>query len=143
MVAVELPGVTPSTSSRDGPLAFTGLVVGYAVTMKTGLAVAATEGVTVRDGYAVISKRGVDVRLGTAETEDVNVYVGVPDEVSVPVDDIVYVGVPVDDIVPVKEAVAVRLTEDVGGATVPLADAASLPTVMSTPHASGKVSVAE
>jgi hypothetical protein len=35
------------------------------------------------------------------------------------------------------------VTEGVGGATVPLAEAASLPTVMSIPHASGKVSVAE
>jgi hypothetical protein len=71
MVAVELPGVTPSTSSSEGPLAFTGLVVGYAVTMKMGVVVAATEGDVVDDGYAVIAKRGVDVRLGIAETEPV------------------------------------------------------------------------
>jgi hypothetical protein len=37
----------------------------------------------------VISKRGVDVALAIAVTVDVNVYVGVPEDVSVPVDDIV------------------------------------------------------
>jgi hypothetical protein len=45
--------------------------------------------------------------------------------------------------VPDEDAVFERVTDAVGGATVPLADAASLPTVISTPHASGKVSVAE
>jgi hypothetical protein len=45
--------------------------------------------------------------------------------------------------VPVKEAALERVIDGVGGATVPLAEAASLPTVMSMPHASGRVSVAE
>jgi len=61
----------------------------------------------------------------------------VPDKV--PVD----VGVPDQVAVPDEDAVLERVTDAVGGATVPLADAASLPTVISTPHASGKVSVAE
>ena len=71
MVAVELPGVMPRVSSKDGPLAFTGLVVGYAVTIKSGVVVAAMLGVTVREGYAVISKRGVEVRLGITDIEPV------------------------------------------------------------------------
>jgi hypothetical protein len=41
--------------------------------MKSGVVVAAMEGVTVREGYAVISKRGVDVREGIADTEPVAV----------------------------------------------------------------------
>ena len=60
-----------------------------------------------------------------------------PDQV--PVD----VGVPDQVPVPDEDAVLERVIEAVGGATVPLADAASLPTVISTPLASGKVSVAE
>ena len=69
--------------------------------------------------------------------EDVNVYEGVPDCDCVPVTVLVpvyvYEGVPVCDCVILG----------VAGATVPLTDAASLPTVMSIPHACGKVNVAE
>jgi hypothetical protein len=67
----------------------------------------------------------------------------VPEEVILPDEVEVYVGVPDKVPVPDEEAVLVRVIDGVGGATVPLADAASLPTVMSTPHASGRVSVAE
>ena len=79
--------------------------------------------------------------------EDVNVYEGVPVCDCVPV--YVYEGVPDCDCVPVAvyvyEGVPVcdRVILGVAGATVPLTDAASLPTVMSIPHAWGKVSVAE
>ena len=87
IVAVELPGVTPRVSRRDGAVTFTGLEVGKAVTIKRGVVVAAIDGVAVREGYAVISKRGVDVRDGIAVTEpvavieDVIVYDDVPDGV--------------------------------------------------------------
>jgi len=94
---------------------------------------------------------------------EVRLFVKVPLEVdvdvAVPVDVIVNVGVPVfvevDDRVPVYEAVDVLLVVmlpeydvdnvelGVAGRAVPLTEAASFPTVMSTPHACGSVRVAE
>jgi hypothetical protein len=95
----------------------------------------------------------LEVDVDVAVPVDVIVNVGVP--VFVEVDDRVPVFVEVDDRVPVYEAVDVLLVVmlpeydvdnvelGVAGRAVPLTEAASFPTVMSTPHACGSVRVAE
>ena len=120
-------------------LTLTGLGVGKPVTIKSGVVVTATDGVVVGEGYAVIAKSGEEVNVATGDTDHVLVI----EEVIVLEDVTVNVGVLVSVPELVETALLVRVIDGVGGATVPLAEAASLPTVMSMPHASGRVSVAE
>ena len=116
-----------------------GLVVGQAVTIKRGVEVAVRVEVAVVVGQAVMTYRGVDV----IEAVRVSVVVVVPDavivavavNVSVVVTEAVCVGVPV--------RVPVCVDVEVGGRAEGLTEAASLPTVISTPQTSGRVSVAE
>jgi len=85
----------------------TGLTVGHAVIIKSGVVVTGILGVVVRDGYAVIANSGVLVLVPIIVTEpvpdilDVIVYVPVPVVVTEPVPDILDVIV----FVGIKEAV--------------------------------------
>ena len=98
---------------------FTGLDVGKAVTMKSGVLVAVSVDVEEGVGHAVITKRGVDVTLAVSVTvlEAVTVAVAVTDAVTVDV--------------------------EVGGSADGETEAASAPTVRSTPQTWGSDSVAE
>ena len=98
---------------------FTGLDVGNAVTMKSGVLVAVSVEVEEGVGHAVITKRGVDVTLAVSVTvlEAVTVAVAVTDAVTVAV--------------------------DVGGSADGETEAASAPTVRSTPQTWGSDKVAE
>ena len=118
---------------------FTGLVVGYAVIIYRGVEVAESVMVLVVDGKEVIKNRGVEVALAVVVwlAVAVSVAVAVCDAVSVAV----AVCVPV--FVAVNDEVTVGVDVDVGGSAEGLTDAASLPTVMSTPHTWGRVRVAE
>ena len=95
--------------------------------------------VAVVVGYAVMTKRGVEVMDGTSVCVALGLFEGVPvlEAVSVPV--------PVPVVVPVGVGVRVRVVDELGeaGGGVTLVDAASFPTVISTPQASGIVRVAE
>jgi len=108
---------------------FTGLDVGNAVTMKRGVLVAVSVEVEEGVGHAVITKRGVDVTLAVP----VSVEVCEPVEVMVP--DAVTVAVAVTD--------AVTVAVDVGGSADGETEAASAPTVRSTPQTWGSDKVAE
>jgi hypothetical protein len=98
---------------------FTGLDVGKAVTMKSGVLVAVSVVVVDGVGHAVITKRGVDVILAVSVT--------VPDAVTVAV--------------AVTDAVTVEV--ELGGRAEGDTEAASAPTVRSTPQTSGSDRVAE
>jgi hypothetical protein len=146
----------------------TGLTVGHAVIIKSGVVVAGILGVVVRDEYIVIANNGVVVPVPVIVTEpvtvilDVIVFVGTsdadndPDNVAgtegVTESESVMEGVgallEVTDIVlvTVEEAVTDRVSDGVAGidgVNVPLTDAASNPTLISIPQAWGSVSVAE
>ena len=105
--------------------------------------------VAVVVGKAVTTKRGEEVTEGTRVCVVLGVFDGVPVLEAVPVLVPVPVPVPVGvlvrvvvvEAVPVPVAVVDGLGE--GGGGVALTDAASLPTVISTPQASGRVRVAE
>jgi hypothetical protein len=86
----------------------TGLEEGYAVIIYSGVEVAESVMVLVVDGKGVMKNKGVEVALAV----DVSVAVAV--------------------------SVAVCVAVDVGGSAEGLTEAASLPTVMSTPHTSGR-----
>ena len=93
--------------------------MGQAVIMKRGVLVAVNVRVVVVVGKAVTTKRGV--------------LVAVPEDVTVAVPVIVPVAVDVIEVVGLA----------VGGRAVGLTEAASLPTVKSTPQTSGRERVAE
>ena len=111
----------------------TGLEEGYAVIIYNGVEVAESVMVLVVDGKGVVKNKGVEVALAV--------------DVSVVVDVIVIVGVEValavDVSVAVDVIVIVGVDVDVGGSAEGLTEAASLPTVISTPHTSGRERVAE
>lgn len=113
------------------------VVVGKAVTTKRGEEV--TEGIMVCVVLGVFE--GVPVLEAVPVPVPVTVPVPVPVIVPVPVPVGVLVRVVVVEKVPVPVAVVDELGE--GGGGVALTDAASLPTVISTPQASGRVRVAE
>ena len=108
---------------------FTGLVVGNAVTMKSGVLVAVSVDVEEGVGHLVITKRGVDVTLA------VPVSVEVCEPVAVTVPEAVTVAVAVTE--------AVTVDVEVGGRADGETEAASLPTVRSTPQTWGSDRVAE
>ena len=118
---------------------FTGLVVGIAVNMKSGVLVAVNVLVVEVVGHAVISKRGVEVALAVPVSVEVCEDVDVAD----PVD--VAELVDVLDIVTVEVAVTEAVTVDVevGGRADGETEAASAPTVRSTPQTWGSDRVAE
>ena len=107
----------------------TGEGVGQAVIMKRGVLVAVSVEVAVDVGKAVTTKRGVLV----AEADMVSVVVAVPEAVMVAVAVCVAVSV----------WVAVWVLVGVGGRAEGLTEAASFPTVISTPQTSGRDRVAE
>jgi len=142
--------VIPSASAK--PIAaetFTGLTVGHAVTIKSGVVVGGILGLVVRDGNIVISNSGVEVPVPVSVTLPVTVILVVLDElgtrdvvgVKVPVP--VSVTLPDTVILDVMDELATRDLDGVAGTAVPLMDAASLPTVISIPQTSGSVNVAE
>jgi hypothetical protein len=102
---------------------FVGLVVGHAVIIKSGVEVAVRVLVEVVVGNAVTTKRGVDVAEGPRLTVVELVMVGVADSV--------------------KVVVAVPVGVEVGGRALGETDAASFPTVISSPQTYGCVMVAE
>ena len=140
----------PSASAKPTAAeTFTGLTVGHAVTIKSGVVVGGILGLVVRDGYIVNANSGVEVPVPVSVTLPVGVIVIVVVGVSVPVS----VTLPVTVILVVIDElgtrdvvivdVVLRDFDGVAGTAVPLTDAASLPTVISTPQASGSVNVAE
>lgn len=146
----------------------TGLTVGHAVIIKSGVVVTGILGVVVRDGYAVIANSGVLVLVPIIVTEpvpdilDVIVFVGIKEAVNDPdnvagtdgvteserVMETVGSLLEVTDIVlvTVEEAVVVLVIDrlaGIDGVIVLLTDAASKPTLISIPQAWGSVNVAE
>ena len=146
----------------------TGLTVGHAVIMNSGVVVTGILGVVDRDGYMVISNNGVvvlvpvTVMLPVVVTLVVTVPLGITDAVNEPdtvagtegvieserVMETVGSLLDVTDtvLVCVPDAVIDRVIDrDAGidGVIVLLTDAASNPTLISMPQAWGNVSVAE
>ena len=107
----------------------TGEGVGQAVIMKRGVPVAVNVEVAVEVGKAVMTKRGVLVEVA----DRVSVVVAVPEAVMVALAVCVAVSV----------CVPVCVEVGVGGRAEGLTEAASLPTVISTPQTSGSDRVAE
>jgi len=152
--------VIPSASAKPAAAeTFTGLTVGHAVTIKSGVVVGGILGLVVRDGNIVNSNSGVEVPVPVSVTLPVTVILVVLDElgtrdvviVDVVLRDVVGVKVPVPVsvtlpdtvILDVMDELAIRDLDGVAGTAVPLMDAASLPTVISIPQTSGSVNVAE
>jgi len=135
----------------------TGLDVGHPVTINSGVDVAAMLEVKEREGYIVISYSGVVVLVPVPDILPVTVMLDVIDDVGTKDADMlllpvtVIVGVTESDsvmepvgllldvtvivFVTVEDAVKDLVIDGVAGATVPLTEAASLPTVISIPHA--------
>ena len=119
--------------------------------MRVEVAVVVGKAVMTKRGEEVMEGMTVCVALGVLEGVPVLEAVPVPVPVTVPVPVLVMVPVPVPvgvlvrvvvvEKVPVPVAVVDELGEGGGGVT--LVDAASFPTVISTPQASGIVRVAE